>query len=164
MADDRDGGTEVSEGIVGVQQDIRTFMDLMGQPIRAFPTVIPDDEARLRIALIEEEYDETIGALVALLSPNLEGAVRGEVHARLAELADGVADLIYVLVGTASSYGIDMTEIWREVQRSNIDKAGGPVRQDGKRLKPEGWEPPMVEAIIREQVAEHEFADRPILA
>lgn len=141
-------------GISGVQQDVSAFMSTMGQPIRAYPMTIPDDEVRLRIGLIEEEYDETMGALISLLSTNLEGASQGEVVARLAELADGIADLVYVLVGTARSFGIDMTDIWAEVQASNMLKATGPVRQDGKRLKPEGWEPPDVEGIIIEQRAE----------
>ena len=82
--------------------------------------------------------------------------------ALLAEIADGIADLVYVAIGTASTLGIDMEPVWEEVQLSNMAKVNGPVRPDGKRLKPEGWQPPQIERVIREQVAEADFADRKI--
>lgn len=40
----------------------------------------------------------------------------------LVEVADGIADSIYVLVGTAISYGIPIDRIFREVHRSNMTK------------------------------------------
>jgi hypothetical protein len=32
-------------------------------------------------------------------------------------------------------------------------KVGGPVRPDGKKLKPEGWQPPDIAGILRAQIA-----------
>jgi predicted HAD superfamily Cof-like phosphohydrolase len=29
-------------------------------------------------------------------------------------------------------------------------KAGGPTRADGKKLKPEGWEPPRIKEMLKE--------------
>ena len=72
-------------------------------------------------------------------------------------------DLMYVLVGTTLALGIDLTDIWEAVQKANMAKAKGAVRQDGKRLKPEGWVAPDVEAIIREQQQEFKFADVSIM-
>jgi predicted HAD superfamily Cof-like phosphohydrolase len=40
------------------------------------------------------------------------------------------------------------------VQRCNMLKSTGPVRSDGKRLKPEGWEPPRIRELLIEQGAE----------
>ncbi len=37
---------------------------------------------------------------------------------------------------------------WDEVHRSNMAKVGGPIRGDGKRLKPEGWTPPDVAGVL----------------
>ena len=145
-----------------VQNDVELFMDAMGQHIRSWPQTIPEPERRLRLDLIEEEYDEVIEAMVNLRDVDVEGIPLKCKVKKLAALADGVADLVYVLLGTASSYGIDMQDVWNEVQATNMHKTSGPVANNGKRLKPEGWAPPNIEGIIREQMAEHYFADESI--
>jgi predicted HAD superfamily Cof-like phosphohydrolase len=143
-----------------VQEDVGGFMRAIGQELPASPLLDPPAELlRFREDLLEEEFDET---LTGLLSPAFW---QGDTNARiaaLAEVADGIADLIYVAMGTALALGIDMSEVWEEVHRTNMAKTTGPVRRDGKRLKPEGWHPPQIERIIREQVAEGDFADRSI--
>src|SRR2546429_6004229 len=40
------------------------------------------------------------------------------------------SDLLYVVYGTAVSYGIDMNPVFREVHRSNMSKVGGYKRGD----------------------------------
>lgn len=131
-----------------IQHDIMKFMQAAGQEVRATPTVLPRREIDLRISLICEEYDETIDALIQLRDPSLS---MGRIVGLLADVADGVVDLMYVLVGTTLAMGIDLEDIWAEVQRANMDKMAGPVRQDGKRLKPDDWQAPQVGAIIRAQ-------------
>lgn len=37
---------------------------------------------------------------------------------------------------------VDLRPFWEEIQRANMAKVGGPIREDGKRLKPAGWTPP----------------------
>jgi predicted HAD superfamily Cof-like phosphohydrolase len=68
-------------------------------------------------------------------------------------VADALADMIYVAVGTALEYGIPLDKVWAEVQRTNmakVDPATGKVsrREDGKILKPEGWTPPDVKGAL----------------
>jgi predicted HAD superfamily Cof-like phosphohydrolase len=60
----------------------------------------------------------------------------------LAEVADALADLLYVTYGAAISFGIDIRPIFEAVHRANMAKVGGPRRPDGKLLKPDGWQPP----------------------
>lgn len=43
--------------------------------------------------------------------------------------------------------GIDLRPFFLEVHRTNMLKTTGPVREDGKRLKPEGWKPPRILAM-----------------
>jgi predicted HAD superfamily Cof-like phosphohydrolase len=69
----------------------------------------------------------------------------------LPAIADGLADLIYVAIGTAVAYGIDLRPVWAAVQAANLGKLGGTVREDGKRMKPPGWKPPDVAAILAGQ-------------
>ena len=33
-------------------------------------------------------------------------------------------------------------------------KVGGPIREDGKRLKPEGWEPPNITKVLLDAARE----------
>ena len=69
------------------------------------------------------------------------------------EIADAMADSIYVIVGAALEYGIPLDRVWAAVQRANmakVDPATGKVRKrhDGKVLKPEGWTPPDISAAL----------------
>lgn len=100
------------------------------------PHITDDKHKNLRIELISEEVKETLKALE-------EGD--------LVEIADGIADAIVVLLGTAVTYGIDIRPIWNEVHKTNMAKKDGPVREDGKKLKPEGWQPPDIRRILEKQ-------------
>lgn len=49
--------------------------------------------------------------------------------------------------------GVRWRPFWDEVQRSNLAKKDGPIRADGKRLKPDGWIPPRIREMLVEQGA-----------
>ena len=61
----------------------------------------------LRARLMCEELGET---LEAMSNDDMEG------------VADGLADLVYVVAGTALALGIPLDKVWDEVQRSNMSK------------------------------------------
>lgn len=113
--------------------DVREFHEALDIPIEPHPTLATEERRRLRWALISEESNEVFEALES---------------ADLVGIADGLADLIYVAVGTAIELGIPLDRVWDEVHRSNMAKRGGPVREDGKRLKPEGWQPPDIKRAL----------------
>ncbi len=87
----------------------------------------------LRLKLIKEELAELEAAMAA---DDLIG------------IADGLADLLYVVYGTAVSYGMDIRPIFDEVHRSNMAKVGGAKREDGKVLKPDGWAAPNLAPLL----------------
>ena len=100
------------------------------------PLLPNEEERKLRIKLLREEFEEYL---------------EGEENNDLVEIADALADLIYIACGTAVSYGIPLDVVFDEVHRSNMAKLvnGKPIyREDGKVLKPEGWTPPDIERII----------------
>lgn len=70
----------------------------------------------------------------------------------LPEVADAIADLIYVLIGTAHEYGIPLEAVWQEVQKTNMAKfgPGSWQREDGKIMKPADWVPPDLVKILKE--------------
>ena len=92
------------------------------------------DRRALRASLIEEEARETVEALRSN---------------RLVDTIDGLCDLLVVVYGTALEMGIDLEPHFNEVHASNMAKRGGPVREDGKMLKPEGWLPPDINGILQ---------------
>lgn len=114
---------------------------------RASPTDASEDTKRLRIRLIQEEFDE-------LKESMAEG--------NLAALAKEMADLLYVVYGTAVSYGIDMEPVFREVHRSNLSKVGGYKREDGKWVKPPTYSPANIEPLLAIQMGAPEEAQRPL--
>ena len=117
-------------------QDVKDFHEAMDLYIGYIPSIPSADEKKLRQSLHQEEFDEL---KIAMHLDDMVG------------IADGLADLIYVLNGTAVSYGIDLRPIWDLVQESNMKKLEGPIRLDGKRLKPEGWLPPDIKGEIERQ-------------
>ena len=69
----------------------------------------------------------------------------------VAAVAKELADLLYVVYGTAVSCGIDLEPVFREVHRSNMTKVGGHKRADGKWVKPPGYSPARIEPILAMQ-------------
>lgn len=98
---------------------------------------IPDEAVRqLRVRLIQEEFEELQEAMVAKNLP---------------AVAKELADLLYVVYGTAVSYGLDMDPVFREVHRSNLSKVGGYKREDGKWVKPTTYSPADVGPLLANQ-------------
>lgn len=94
------------------------------------------DVMRLRGKLIQEEMKELVEAFD---DADFEGIV------------DGSLDLIYVVLGTLVAMGVDARPVWNEIQKANMAKEGGPMRPDGKVLKPEGWMPPDIVGVLSRQ-------------
>ena len=112
------------------QRDVEEFHRKFGLTVGETPKV---RDANLRGMLIYEEAQETLKALP---------------HHDMVGIVDGLCDLIYVCLGTAVAFGIDLDEFWDAVHKSNMAKEGGATRADGKLLKPEGWQPPDIAGIL----------------
>ena len=115
------------------QRMVAEFHETFDIAVETVPRV-PDEATRsLRVRLIQEEFDELQEAL-------------GRRDA--AAVAKELADLLYVVYGTAVSCGIDMEPVFREVHRSNMSKIGGHKRADGKWVKPATYSPARLEPIL----------------
>jgi predicted HAD superfamily Cof-like phosphohydrolase len=121
-----------------MQLQVEEFHRVLGVTVGEGPAV---REARLRAELIREEFSEFVDAIgcthdVPCHEPDLVKAI------------DALCDLLYVTFGAAVTFGVDLEPFFDEVHRSNMAKAGGPVRFDGKRLKPQGWKAPDIAGIL----------------
>jgi len=142
------------------QKDVAEFHRAMDQAIEPRPTVPDEKIVRLRGRLVAEEFVEF---LEALLDPEEFGDLKaikalvmtmvgqGKLRVNVPELADAIGDLKYVLEGTNLAFGIDGEPIWNAIQAANMAKAGGPVDEHGKRMKPPGWTPPDIAGELRKQ-------------
>ena len=120
--------------------DVRAFHRAFEQRVGEKPEFPSKEERELRKKLLAEEYTEYVVA---------------EYNNDLVEVADALADMIYIICGTAVSYGIPLDDIFEEVHASNMAKlVDGKVlrRADGKIQKPEGWEPPDIERILKDAI------------
>jgi predicted HAD superfamily Cof-like phosphohydrolase len=118
------------------QNKVKDFHAAFDIPIIGKPTIPNKDVKMRRISLINEECSELFAAM------HWEDLV---------SIADGIADLLYVVLGTAVEYGIDIEPIFNEVHRSNMTKFGGTKREDGKWLKPETYSPANIKRLIDAQ-------------
>lgn len=122
--------------MAGEQAMVETFHRTFDIMVNSAPAVVDGRTRELRVKLIQEEFDELKEALASK---------------DLASIAKEMADLLYVVYGTAVSYGIDMDPVFREVHRSNMSKVGGYKREDGKWVKPATYSPASIQPIVLAQ-------------
>ena len=96
------------------------------------------DQFNLYVSLIEEEANELADAITA--------------HDKV-ETLDALIDILVVTIGALHSMGADAEGAWKEVMATNfakIDRDTGKVRkrEDGKVLKPTGWQPPVLSPFL----------------
>lgn len=138
---------------------VRDFHHSFGAPIG--DTTRPNIDiprAKLRIELIGEEFAELVDAVYGetagfLLRQALQTAHQHDDHRRdTVAAADALADLVYVIYGTAIEAGIHLPAVLDEVHASNmskLDENGQPVlREDGKILKSSRYTPPNITAAL----------------
>ena len=112
--------------------DVAVFLKACGQDYPSTPDPKVSDLAELYKKLIKEEVEEFWEA---------------EAASDDAEQLDACFDMIWVIVGYMKARGWNCQAAWDEGAKSNISKID-PVtgmvirREDGKILKPEGWQPP----------------------
>ena len=124
------------------QNDVEQFMAAADQYIGATPHLNENNEAqaRLYIDLIDEEFRELCD---------------GFLRRHIGDIADGGADLVWVVQGLFTTLGINFEQVWNEVRASNMSKVSdnGKIkkREDGKILKPESYFKPDIDRVLKEQ-------------
>ena len=116
------------------------FHNAMDVPAYSKPVLASAERGELRKKLVKEEVSELCEAID-----------KGD----LVAIADGLADSMYVIIGTAWEYGLGecLGKVFAEVHRSNMTKidpeTGKPIkREDGKVIKPATYSPANISPII----------------
>lgn len=135
------------------QRDVQDFHEKCNQEVNTRPSIPSDDTISLRYSLIDEEINKELLPILDKLQK--KGTWDSETFIEdLAGVADGIVDAIYVLLGAAVSFGINIQPIWDATQVANMQKYTGKKRGDGKILKPEGWTHPDVKKLLEDQSLE----------
>lgn len=118
-------------------RQIARFMELGGQNVSGKPWLGDSDLQEFRKALVWEEVHE------------LQEAYDED---DLAGVVDAYCDIAVVALGGLIAHAGDQAaeELFQDVLNANLSKVAGEVIRDenGKILKPEGWEPPVTQEIL----------------
>jgi len=117
------------------QRLVRDFHERFLRDNRDTPGLPDDAMLELRCRLLEEEAREFTDAAGAR---------------DLVEMADALADVLYVILGTANVLGIDLEPVFKEVHRSNMTKQS-PGKAPAKAVKGADWSPPDIRRELLKQ-------------
>lgn len=111
---------------------------IIGYPAPAVPTILSFERGEFRLGHLREELAEIE---LNLSNENLE------------EVVDGLIDLMYVAHGALYEMGITSRAAFEAVHEANMRKRQGakstrPSGQGYDAIKPEGWMPPDMEALL----------------
>ena len=119
---------EVKHLLFNAQVAVMKFQTAFGHPVGTEPKMLEPERLATRQTWLQEEVNEISEAKT------------------VEDLADGIADVIYIALGHAVEAGIDIDKIFKIVQDANMAKLGPdgkPVYKDDNKIgKPEGWEAP----------------------
>ncbi len=118
------------------QTDVEKFM-LAGDQPTTNKLDLKSDQSQLYMNLITEEYKETLTAFE---------------DNDMVEVADGLADMVWVIMGMCNSCGIDFDTVWKEVRSSNMSKFvdGKAIKNEhGKIMKPDTYFKPNIKRALR---------------
>lgn len=154
-----------------MQEDIEEFMRRADQEVALYPQIPEDKVKLLRVRLMVEELlgSKNPGTVfgIQLLTNKSDELVQSIANDDLVGIADGLADVLYAVIGTAVAYGIDIQEVFDEVHRSNLSKTVWneelqryTIEKDefGKGIKPPTYSPAVIEPIIETQILEGRLA------
>lgn len=111
---------------------VRDFQKAFEQTLNDEPTLLLEEESKLRLKLAQEELDE------------YEDAVKEN---NLVEVLDSCIDQLYILLGTVNAHGLQdkFLEAFNLVHANNMSKLdeNGKVLKNaaGKVIKPKGFVP-----------------------
>lgn len=128
--------------MVDNQNKVAEFHKTFGLTVNENPTIPCKKDVDLRINLIMEEASEFAAA---------------SVDGNIIEIADAIADLLYVVYGAAATYGLPADKLFDEVHRSNMSKihSDGTIKRresDGKVIKPDTYSPADISGVLQNTI------------
>ena len=123
---------------------VKAFTEAMGQPVGAPLDKRADNGGALfalRNDLVQEEAHEVNEEIMA--RGHFTG-LRYPDEIDKAALTKELADLIYVTIGFAVTFGLPLCEVFERVHQSNMSK----LSEDGKVMKGPNYQPPQLDDLF----------------
>lgn len=135
-------------------RDVEEFHQKFGIDYAGLPRALPFEDLQHRLKFMRQElqeYETHADGALFILSENMlprEGSDGAALNHHLAESLDALADIVYVVLGTAHLHGFDFRTAWARVHAANMAKtisetttsADNKMKQ--RITKPPGWEAP----------------------
>jgi predicted HAD superfamily Cof-like phosphohydrolase len=126
------------------QDDVELFMK---QGLQDYPVV-----SCLDVPTITDDVDPQIELYMDLITEEYHELQEAYMEQVVVDVADALEDMVWVIMGMASTLGIDFNDIWEEVKRSNMSKfTNNIIIRDGKTgkiLKPSTFSEPDLAPIL----------------
>lgn len=154
---------------------VKQFTEESGTTVPPSPSPLTRDEVKFICKMILDEVMELVATvetpvyaknmLVTLIEssndiPKIEydSTESGRI-AQIADQADAFVDIQYYMLNCACKKGINLSSVFTLVHAANMAKRDPETglfkkREDGKIMKPTGWQPPNVVAEIERQCNE----------
>jgi len=148
--------------------NVREFTAGAGQPTPERPCVMSEGEV---LFLSKMMLDEIMELFATVLPPAQAkealkdfvvqskdiAKVEGDEATIISEQADALVDVYYYSLNAACKKGVNLSSIFSLVHQANMNKrdpATGQFikREDGKIIKPKGWQPPDVDSEVERQM------------
>lgn len=139
--------------MVPLTEHLAAFHVKFGLEYTGLPRLLPGDLQDFRERFLGEEVTEYIeGRRVA--DDGIRTNNPAMVRDGLAQMLDGLVDLVYVALGTAYLHGFDFDEAWRRVHGANMEKVRATSPLQSKRgstfdvVKPQDWVAPDLSDLV----------------
>lgn len=151
-----------------MQIAVEEFMEICDQEVRKYPGMPSDEVQQLRINIMIEELLGSTTPTGHLVLNKSDELVQSIINGDIVGVADGIGDLLYVVFGTASAFGIEIQEVFDEIHRSNLTKAifddetGSYILNKdlyGKVIKPESYSPAELKSVVIRQIVANSDED-----
>lgn len=139
--------------------DVVEFHRRCKLPVRWMGPSFTKAELAVTTSVLLEELCEAVEAVYGRPLPELRevltklGPPQG-VNLDAPALTKELCDVVFAGISVSLFLGLPLEAAWREVANSNVAKVAsdGTVRRraDGKILKPDGWQPPNIDRVLRE--------------
>jgi hypothetical protein len=144
-----------------IYQQVEDFHRTFGHPTGGHTLNNPNDTKTLqgRLDFIAEEFFELLTSIVGEehVKPVSDAyhnniKVTPDSPRDVIEFTDALADLVFLIYGTAIIYNIPLDDVLDEVYSSNmskLDENGNPIyREDGKIMKSHLFTPPRIKVVL----------------
>ena len=139
---------------------VRLFHRRIGAPVANAPTLLRGHPAktvaatilvgRLRKHLLQtaDGNKDIVICRVAMVLEELAEWLQAHANTDVVGAADAIADRFYLLLGDAVATGLPLTDLFREIHRSNMTKLVAVHTGVGKGVKGLGYERPRIAKVL----------------